>query len=57
MFGSDQQFSRTKEEERDKGNLHMSGLVGHDEGGGEAVLVVEGAAPDRVAHSRDWGVT
>lgn len=42
---------------RKEGNLHVSGLVSHDEGRGEAVLVVEGAAPHRVAHPRDRSVT
>lgn len=40
-------------------DLHVPGLVGDDEGGGEAVLVVEGAAAERVAHPRHrsvaWG--
>ena len=37
-------------------DLHMSGLVGHDKGGGEAVFVVEGAAPHGVAHAGHWSV-
>ena len=37
-------------------NLHVPRLVGHHEGGGEAVFVVQGAAPHRVAHARHRGV-
>lgn len=37
--------------------IHMSGLVSHDKGGGEAVFVVEGAAANRVTHPGDRSVT
>lgn len=38
-------------------NSHVSGLMSHNKGGGEAVFVVQGAAPDWVAHSCDRSVT
>ena len=34
----------------------MASLVGHHERGGEAVLVVQGAAADRVAHPSDRSI-
>lgn len=37
--------------------IHMPSLVSHDEGRGEAVFVVEGAAANRVAHPGDRSVT
>lgn len=51
--------SRTQEEreEENNKNLHVSGLMCHNEGWGEAVFVVEGAAPHWVAHSCDRSVT
>lgn len=38
------------------GHLHMASLVGHHERGGEAVLVVQGAAADGVAHPSDRSI-
>lgn len=38
-------------------HLHMSGLVCHHKGGGETVLVVQGAAPNRVAHACHRSIT
>ena len=38
-------------------NLHVSGLVCHHKGRGETVLMVQRAAPDRMAHARHRGVT
>lgn len=37
--------------------IHMSGLVSHNKGWGEAVFMVEGAAANRVAHPGDRSVT
>lgn len=37
--------------------IHMSSLMSHDKGRGEAVLMVEGAAANRVAHPGDRGIT
>lgn len=37
-------------------NLHVSSLVGHYEGGGEPVLMVEGAAANWMAHPGDGSI-
>lgn len=37
-------------------NLHVSSLVGHYEGGREAVLMVKGAAANCMTHSGDWSI-
>lgn len=53
----EEKYRHRREEEEHNKDLHMSRLVSHNKGRGEAVFVVEGAAADWVTHPCDRSVT